>query len=105
MIKETLLVTGLILACSYLTNAQDISNKNLVKYQYLPNSSARKTITAKIESIFKTKLGDTDLHWVKLSGDTVIHVWPKDMDKNIVLGNTYTFKGIKRLIYNFKAKK
>lgn len=105
MIKKTLLIAVLILACSHLTNAQDISNKNLVKYQYLPNSGAKKAITAKIESIFKTKLGDTELHWAKLSGDTIIHIWPKDMDKNIAVGNTYTFKGVKRLTYSLKEKK
>jgi|GEM_PF-1516736 len=105
MIKKTLLVAGLILACSQLTNAQDISNKNLVKFQYLPDKKHKKNIIGKIENIFKTKFGNTELHWVKLTGDTVIHIWPKDMDKNIAVGNTYTFNGVKRLYYNFKRKK
>lgn len=92
MIKKTLLLTGLLLAAGQLANAQDFLGRKLVKYQYTPNSASKKTITAKIESIFSTRLGDSELQWAKLGGDTVIHIWPKDMDSKIAAGNTFTLR-------------
>lgn len=98
-------MTSRLLAFGQLANAQDFLGRKLVKYQYTPNAASKKTITAKIESIFSTRLGDTQLQWAKLAGDTVIHIWPKDMDSKILAGNTFTFKGIRRLSYNFREKK
>lgn len=96
--KKLFVVIVLTIILQLHANAQ---GHKLVKYQYWPNRNAR-FLTAKITDTTSSSFEGTKLYWFKLGSDTIIHVWKKDLDTNMRIGNNYTFKGLKKMIYKFK---
>ncbi|RZK60219.1 MAG: hypothetical protein EOO91_02225 [Pedobacter sp.] len=96
--KKLFTVVAIVISCQVQANAQ--GNK-LVKYQYWPNRNA-KFLSAKITDTTTSYFEGTKLYWFNLGGDTVIHVWKKDLDVNMRIGSVYTFKGLKKMVYKFK---
>ena len=64
-------------------------------FQYSPGRN-KKAISGVITEVKSTYMGDQKLSWVFI-GDTVIHVWDKDMKKEIAVGKMFTFNGIQKL--------
>ncbi|RZJ73708.1 MAG: hypothetical protein EOO47_21955 [Flavobacterium sp.] len=89
---------ALAILCQFNVNAQ---NKKLIKYQYSPDQNKR-VLTSKITDTASTYFKNTKMYWFKLGGDTIIHVWQKELDSNMRVGRPYTFKGVKKMVYRFK---
>jgi hypothetical protein len=69
--------------------------KHFYTFQYTPSINQR-SISGKISAITNSMLSDQKLTWFHI-GDTVIHVWDKDLKKEMELGKIYTFNGIQKL--------
>lgn len=64
--------------------------------QYTPNIN-KKSVSGVITKITNSTIGNQKLFWFHL-GDTVVHVWEKDLTKEMAVGNTFSFHGIQRLV-------
>lgn len=93
--KKLIAFSALAILCQFNVNAQ---SKKLVKYQYSPNQNNR-VITSKITDTASIYFKNTKMYWFNLGSDTVIHVWKKDLDSNMRIGNTHAFKGLSKMIY------
>lgn len=65
-------------------------------FQYSPGVN-KKSITGTITKIKNSTLGDQKLTWLYV-GDTIIHVWEKDLSKEMSVGKMFTFKGVQKLV-------
>ena len=85
----------MLLTILILTNVI-AQQKNKRTFQYAPGIN-KKSISGVITQVTNSKLGDQKLTWVHI-GDTVIHVWDKDLKKEMQVGKTVTFNGIQKLV-------
>lgn len=69
--------------------------KHILTYQYSPNIN-KKCISGTITKISNSTLDGVKLTWIHI-GDTVIHVWDKDLNREMELGKAVKFSGIQRL--------
>ncbi|WAC41287.1 hypothetical protein [Pedobacter sp. SL55] len=74
----------------------ELSAQNKVKtFQYTPGINNR-TITGTITKITCSNYAKKKLNWVYL-GDTILHIWGKDLTKKIAVGQQCSFVGVQRL--------
>ena len=78
------------------TNAQQqVEGKKEIRLQYMPKFNKR-VLDGLITSSFKSKKWGKVFLWFKI-GDTIIHVWPHQLQDGMKVGNKFCFKGFKRL--------
>lgn len=82
--------------CAGDTNAQKhVQSRKEIRLQYMPNFNKR-VLEGVIISSFKSKKWGKDFLWFKI-GDTIVHVWPHDLQDGMKVGSKFCFKGFKRL--------
>lgn len=91
--KNFLIIFLLTTLISTGVNAQQ---KNKRTFQYAPGVN-KKSISGVVTKLTSSTLGDQKLIWVHI-GDTVIHVWDKDLKKEMEVGKAFTFNGIQKLV-------
>jgi hypothetical protein len=101
--KKIITLIAVILISYFNVSAQAKKTK-FVKYQYLPELNT-KTLTGTISNTFTTLFNGEEMYWFKINNTFIVHVSKKDLDQNMRIGSTYTFKGIKRLFYNVEEPK
>ncbi|RZL46016.1 MAG: hypothetical protein EOP00_16320 [Pedobacter sp.] len=84
-----------LLCCCIVTNIN--AQKKYQVYQHVTYGNKKKSITGTITKIKNSNYRGEKLTWVFI-GDTIIHVWKKDLNPKIAVGNTYKFTGISRFI-------
>lgn len=90
--KKYLLAFCLLFCSVYAAKAQQ---KHISTFQYSPNIN-KKFISGTITKISNSLLDGQKLTWIHI-GDTVIHVWDKDLKKEMELGRSFTFSGVQKL--------
>lgn len=88
------LITSVLTLC--ILTGLSAQQKQLRTYQYHPEIN-KKSISGTITKITSSTLGKHELKWFHL-GDIVIHVWGKDIKREMAVGKVFTFNGVQRLI-------
>lgn len=74
---------------------RQLKNRKEVRVQYMPNFN-RRVLDGVITSTFKSKKWGKEFIWFKI-GDTIVHVWPHQLQDGMKVGNQFCFKGFKKL--------
>lgn len=92
LMKNNLIIFCFLLCLFSKVKAQQ---KHFYTYQYSPNIN-KKSISGTITKISNSTLDGVKLTWIHI-GDTVIHVWDKDLKKEMQQGKIFSFNGIQKL--------
>ena len=91
--KKIIAIVSLTILTLTNVNAQQ---KNKRTFQYTPGINKR-SVSGLITNLTSSKLDGQKLTWIHI-GDTVVHVWSKDLKKEMEVGKTFTFNGIQKLV-------
>lgn len=76
-----------------------------ITYQLMEPNFNTKVIGGTITEVYTTKRFGKSFWWVRLGQDTILHVWPRQLDTTkMKVGSTMKFYSIKRLSSNWCKK-
>ncbi|WP_443937133.1 hypothetical protein [Pedobacter sp. MW01-1-1] len=93
---KILCLTFLYVFCSAYAFAQ---KQKIVALQLMPPNYNKKSVKGTITDVYSTQRYGKTFWWVKLGADTVVHVWPIQLDtaNSLKKGKVIVFDSVKSL--------
>ena len=86
----------LLLLFIFVIASANAQNRKMITYQLMVPNFNTKVIKGTITEVYTTKRYGQTFWWIKIGTDTLIHVWPRQLD-------TATMKpGVNRAFYSIK---